>query len=246
MGNILANIFYFPILNLLVWFYNIIPGQNIVFAITALTIVSRLALYPLFKKSVQSQKAMQQLQPKINDLKTKHGDNKETMGKELMDLYKQEKINPMSSCLPLLIQLPFLWAIFSVFRNGLSNKVLTGLYPFITNPGIINPVVFGWFDLSKPNIVLAVLAAGAQFLQTRLMPQPPKSADKKLDAAAMMSKQMMFLMPVMTLFICLSLPSGLTFYWFLSTLLMVGQQWWVYRNDKPSATKVIEAEVVQK
>src|SRR3989338_1875202 len=154
----MSSIFHAPILNLLVFLYNIIPGHDIGLAIIAMTIIIKIILLPLSKQSIKSQKALQGLQPKIDELKKKYSNNKEELGRAMMALYKQEKVNPFSSCLPLVIQLPFLWAVFKVFQDGLSNHALSNIYSFISQPGVINPVSFGLIDLSKPNIALAVLA----------------------------------------------------------------------------------------
>lgn len=235
MGNFFEVIFYQPILNLLVWIYNIIPGHNIGLAIIALTIIIKLILYPLSKKALEGQKALQSLQPKLDELKKKYADDKEAMSKAMMELYKQEKVNPLSSCLPLLIQLPFFWAIFRVFRDELLGKAISPLlYSFISNPGAINHLAFGFLDFSKPNIVLAILAGAAQFWQTKMMPTQaaPVATEgaKDENMMAAMNKQMLYIMPAVTVFICLSLPSGLSFYWFISTILTIAQQWYMFRK----------------
>ena len=131
-------IFYQPVLNLLVFVYNHVPGHDIGIAIIVLTIVIKAVLWPLSSKALKSQKALQSLQPKLEEIKAKHKDNKEEMSRAMMALYKTEKINPFSSCLPLLLQLPFLWAVFRVFANELSNEHLAGIYSFVYNPGVFN------------------------------------------------------------------------------------------------------------
>jgi len=245
IGQIFSAIFYQPMFNLLIFFYNVIPGHDIGVAILLLTIVIKLILYPLSVQSIRSQKAMQTLQPKIDELKKKYKDEKEKMASELMALYKQEKVNPLSSCLPLLIQLPFLIAVYQVFRNGLSSHGLNLLYPFVANPGTINTLSLGFVDLLKPNIILAILAAAAQFFQTKMIQvnRPPKdktgqvpAGAKDEDMMAIMNKQMLYFMPLMTVFIGASLPGGLTFYWFLTTVLTVLQQWWMFRKKKDNDT----------
>ena len=93
VGNIYNTIIYYPLLNLLVFFYNIIPGHDIGVVIILVTLVIRLLLAPSFHKSLKSQKALNDLQPKLNDLRDKHKDNKEAQAKAMMDLYKKEKVN---------------------------------------------------------------------------------------------------------------------------------------------------------
>ena len=101
-------ILYQPLFNLLIFLYNLIPWHDLGIAIIVLTIVIKVVLWPLSGKALKSQKALQSLQPKIEDLKAQYKDDKEGMSRAMMALYKTEKINPFSSCLPLLIQLPFL------------------------------------------------------------------------------------------------------------------------------------------
>src|SRR3989338_8207042 len=120
MSQIFNLIFYQPILNLLVFLYNIVPGHDIGLAIIIMTVIIKLILLPLSKQSIRSQKAMQDLQPKIEEIKKKYANNKEEQGRAMMQLYKQEKVNPFSSCLPLLIQLPFLFAVFFFFLKRLN------------------------------------------------------------------------------------------------------------------------------
>lgn len=234
MSNIFSTFFYQPIFNLLVFLYNIIPGHDLGLAIIALTIIIKLALLPLSKQSIKSQKAMQELQPKIDEIKAKHTDNKEEQAKAMMELYKNEKINPFSSCLPLLIQLPFLWAVFSVFRAGLSNGSLNMVYSFLFRPEALNPISFGFLNLSVPNIYLAVLAGAAQFWQAKMLPikQPEVKGEGSKDESmtAIMNKQMIYFMPLLTFFMCLKFPSGLALYWLVTTILTALQQIYIFKH----------------
>ena len=249
MVNFFKTVVYQRILYLFVFIYNIIPGHYISLVIICLTILVKLVLYPLSKKSLEGQKALQSLQPKLEEIKKKYVNDKEGLSKAMMDLYRQEKVSPLSSCLPLLIQLPFFWAIFKVFRDELSGKATTLLYPFIYHPGIMNPISFGFIDFSKPNIVLAILAGASQFAQAKMMPikQAPVSGEgtKDENMMAAMNRQMLYFMPAFTVFICWSLPSGLAFYWFISTLLTILQQWYMFRGDKKSSKDIIEGEIVK-
>ena len=234
MSAIFNTIFYQPILNLLVYLYNVIPGHDIGAAIIVMTAVIKLILLPLSKLSINSQKAMQELQPKLDELKKKYANNKEELGKAMMQLYKEEKVNPFSSCLPLIIQLPFLWAVFQVFRDGLGGKSLELVYSFVGRPEIINPISLGFIDLSKPNIILAVLAGLAQFWQAKMMvtkrPEVKDPGAKDEDLMAMMNKQMLYFMPILTVFIGLTFPGGLALYWLVTTLLTVAQQLYLFKK----------------
>jgi YidC/Oxa1 family membrane protein insertase len=229
------TIFYQPIFNLLVFLYNSVPGHDLGVAILLLTLLIRLILYPLSKSAIKSQKELQLIQPEIEALKEKYKDNKEKMGPELMSLYKERKINPFASCLPTLIQLPFLFAIYRVFYDGLTKESsLSALYAFVANPGSLNTIAFGFVDLAHKNILLAVLAGLAQFWQSRML--LGGQAANAGGMSAMMNKQMLYFMPVITIFIGSSLPAGLTMYWLFTTLFSVFQQYLILgKNNKKTA-----------
>jgi YidC/Oxa1 family membrane protein insertase len=227
MGAFFTAVLFQPFLNLLVAFYNL-PLHDMGVAIILLTVLVRGALWPLTHKSLHTQRAMMELQPKLNAIKVEFKDDKEKQGKAMMDLYKNEKVSPMASCLPLLLQLPLFIGLYRALASGLASKSLNLLYPFVKNPGTISVMAFGFLDLSKPSIYLAVLAAVAQFFQAKMIqvqrPNPKLDGSKDEDMTAMMNKQMLYMMPAMTLFIGWKLPAGLTFYWLLTTLFMIIQQ----------------------
>lgn len=236
MSETFNAIFYQPILNLLVFLYNIVPGHDIGLAIIIMTAVIKLILLPLSKQSIKSQKALQELQPKIDEIKKKYVNNKEEQGRAMMELYKREKVNPFSSCLPLLIQLPFLWAVFMVFRDGLNGQSLNLVYPFISRPEFINPVSLGFINLAKPNVILAILAGLAQFWQAKMLtvkrPEIKTSGAKDEDMMAIMNKQMLYIMPALTVFIGLSFPGGLALYWLTTTALTALQQLYLFKQKE--------------
>ncbi|MDO9399290.1 MAG: YidC/Oxa1 family membrane protein insertase [bacterium] len=244
MHNFFHVVFYQPILNLLVFLYNIIPGHDIGLAIIVLTILIKLAFLPLSKKAIESQKALQEIQPKIEALKKEYANDKEKMGKEMMNLYKEEKVSPFSSCLPLLIQLPFLWAVFLVFQDGLSGKGLDNVYGFIYRPEAINYISLGIINLAKPNVVLAILAGLAQFWQAKMMittrPAIKGEGSKDEDMMAIMNKQMLYFMPALTVFFCLSFPGGLALYWLITTVLAALQQAYLFKQKTEPKLVVIK------
>ena len=121
-----------PLINILLLIYKF-TAQDFGLAVIVLTILIRLALLPLTKKSIIAQKAMSSLNPKIQVIKEKHKDNKEAQTKALMELYQKEKISPFSGCLPILIQLPILWALYSVLINSLKIVNANDVYPFLSN-----------------------------------------------------------------------------------------------------------------
>lgn len=234
MLHIYHEIIYRPILNLLVWAYNTIPGHDVGLVIIIVTIAIRLVLSPFMHKSLKGQRALSALQPKLNELRETHKDNKEAQAKAMMDLYKEHNVSPFSSCLPLLIQLPLLIALYQVFSKALRGN-LEGLYAFVYNPGVLNPKFLGLFDLSQPNIVFAVLAGLAQFWQSKMIAswQGAQSTD---PTAKIMNMQMTYLLPVVSVFIAWRLPAGLPLYWIVTTLFAIGQQYYIARLHNKTQT----------
>ena len=221
------EVLYRPILNLTVGLYDVL-FHDFGLAILALTILVRGALWPLTHRALANQKAMMDLQPKLKAVQEKHKDNKEEQAKAMMALYAEHKVSPFSSCLPLLIQLPLFIALYRVLSAGLKSENLNELYGFISNPGTISTMSLGFLDLSKPSIVLAILAAAAQFFQAKMMQRKDvkvhAEGSKDEDTMAIMNKQMLYMMPAMTLFIGWKLPAGLTLYWLFTNLAMIAQQ----------------------
>lgn len=218
-------------------------------AIIALTIIVKLVLYPFTAAQIKQQRALQDVQPKVEEVRRRLKDDKEAQAKELMELYKREKVNPASSCLPLLIQLPIFIGLFHALREGLASRSLNLLYPFVANPGTINQMFLGIVDLSKPNIILAVIAGAVQFWQSwQIMRKPSPAAPppsevegtegaKDEGMAAIMNKQMMYIMPAVTILIGISLPGGLALYWIAMGLLTVAQQALFLRRPSPPKTE---------
>ncbi len=235
MSNLFFSVLYQPIFNLLIFFYNLIPDIGI--SIIIITLIIKIITWPLSKKSLRSQRAMQTLQPKLEALKQKYKNDKEKLGIATMELYKAEKINPLSSCLPLLIQLPIIFAMFQVFRTGLVNADFSILYNFVSIPEKINPIMLGFLDLSRPQVILGVLAGGAQFWHTQILRKKngnvPKKENKKEPAMTeVMSKQMMYFMPFLTIIFSTTLPGGVVLYWLINTFLMAFEQKFVNQNLK--------------
>jgi YidC/Oxa1 family membrane protein insertase len=255
MIEIFNIILYKPIFNIFIGLYDLIPDAGI--AILIITALIRLVLYPMTSKSIKAQRSLQELQPKMNEIKEKYKKDKQKQTQALMELYKTNKVNPMGSCLPMLIQLPILIALYMVLRDGLTAvDVSSNLYSFIPSPGKVNSITLGFIELAKPNIVLAIMAGAAQFWQAKTMSrkQAPKAAGKGAkdeNMMAMMNKQMLYFMPALTVIIGMGLPAGLTLYWFFSTVMMALQQMILNKrsDDKDGDDKkkdgVIEGKIVE-
>lgn len=239
MGDIFHTAIYQPVYNILVFFYNTVPGNDFGVAIILTTLFIKTLFIPLSKKQIESQKKMQELQPKIKEVQKKFKENKEEQTKAVMALYKENKANPFSGCLPLIVQLIVLIAIYRVIIN-ISHAGLTinpaDLYSFIANPGSVRHLFLNFIDLTKPNYIFAILSAAAQYYQTKMLfdgqkklPETQEKASDEPDFASIMNKQMLYLGPGITLFIGISFPAALSLYWFFSTLFMIFQQRVIFR-----------------
>ncbi len=238
-------VLYQPLFNLFVFLYNILPAHDVGLVILLVTVIIRLVLYPLTSAGLKAQKTMQELAPKQAEIQKKFANDKQAQAQATMELYKNNKVNPVTSCLPTLLQIPVLYALYRVFSDGLLSKDLNiVLYSFVHNPEKINAISLGFLNLSQPSYVLAVLAGLAQFWQARGMirtPTPKEAGEggKDENTMAIMNKQMLYIMPVMTVVIGIRFPAGLTLYWFLSTLFMALQQWFLNRRSTSSIVPVV-------
>jgi len=246
LSFIYNEIIYRPLFNLLVWFYNVIPGHDIGLAIVLMTLFVRVLLYGMNSRSIKSQRQLQEIQPKIKEIQQQYKNDKEKQAKKLMELYQKNKINPLSGCLPLLIQLPILIALYRVFMNGFKDESLSMLYQnYVYNPGHLNPVSLNFVNLSVPNVYLAFVAGILQYYQTKMLmgTKEDKKEDKDenkdktaedttQDFAKIMNKQMIYLMPVMTFMFALSFPSGLALYWAVTTAFAIIQQYLIMKKQK--------------
>lgn len=238
MISFLKTIIYYPLYNLLIFLAWLVPGHSLGWAIIFLTILIRLALLSPSIKASKAQIRMQMLQPQMARIKKEIKDQKE-QGKALMELYKKEGVSPFASCLPLLIQLPIIFILYRVFLNinhyGLNPE---NLYSFTPHMDTVNQYFYG-LDLAKPELwFLPLLAGASQFVLSKLMlPMMPKAKNRDknsppdmADTMAMANKQMIYIFPLITIFIARSLPAGIGLYWVVTTLFGIAQQ--LYVNKK--------------
>lgn len=218
------ELLYRPLFNGLVFLYNTLPWQDLGLAIIVLTLVIRIILAPILWKAQKAQKDLARIQPEIKKIQEDHKNNREAQGRAMMELYAKHKVNPFSGCLMLLVQLPILIALFGVFQGGFNPDELANLYEFIKNPGILNPISFGFLDLSRGNIILGIFSAVTQFLQTKLtLPPTPKTPGKQ-DFASIMQAQSLYIFPVMILFWSYTFPAALTLYWTALNIFAILQE----------------------
>ncbi len=226
MGNIFFTLLYQPLYNLLVLFYDLLPWGGLGLSIILVTILVKCAVFPLTFKSMKAQKELQEIQPKIAEIRTKYKDNQELMAKELMAVYREHKVNPFASCLPLILQLVIFITLYQVLLAGIETVNGDTLYAFVQNPGVMDHIFLG-MNLAQISIPLAILSGVMQYFQARQMitRRPPAMARQGTgsldeDMTASMNKMMLYVLPVMMLVLGVTtLPGGTTLYIFVSTLL---------------------------
>ena len=176
-------------------------------SIIIVTILIKIMLLPLTLKQDKSMKEMKKLQPELEKIKEKYANDKQMLNIKTMELYKEHKVNPLGGCLPLLLQLPILFALFGVLRNGIIPKDSS----------------FLWLKLSVPDpfYVLPILNGAVSFFQQKLM----GSADSNPQM-----KNMMYIFPIMMIMFSLKMPSGLQLYWLTSSILAVVQQYFIMKK----------------
>lgn len=221
MLDFFKTIIYYPLLNLLVWLYNFTGSFG--FSVIILTVLVRLLLFYFSKNAIVAQKKMSEIQPKLKELQEKYKNDKEKQAKALMEFYKTNKVNPFSGCLPMLVQLPVLIALYYVFFKGVHSIGQADLYSFILAPQQIDFIFLGFFDLAIPGKILAVIAGVSQFFQSKYTINLQKNAVQNEFATAM-NKQMLYFFPVMTFMIGLTFPSGLALYWIIGAIFTIIQQ----------------------
>lgn len=195
IGALFRHLILLPLFNLLILIYALLPGHDLGVAIIGFTLLVRLALWPLLKKQIHQQKALKELQPEIAKIKKKAKGDKQKEARLLMELYKEREINPLSSLLPLFIQLPILITLFVLLRNlltapdaaALGQQIINNTYGWvqslgavaevIASPEIFNTTFLNLVNLREPHIVLAAVAAAGQFMQSRGL--QPNSKDSK-------------------------------------------------------------------
>ena len=224
-------IFYRPLFNLLILFYFLVGDFGI--AIILLTVLIRILFYPLTTKSIKSQKVLEGFQEKVKEIQEKYRGDKEKQAKEMMELYRKEKINPFSGFLPLLIQFPILIALYQVFRKGLVSEEMANLYSIIPKPGQINPFFLKFLNLTKPSLTFAVLAGIFQFLQTKMLTPKVKKTKTQLEQfSGLIQKQTLYFIPIFTVLLLWKLPAAISLYWLTTTIFSIIQQYLIFKKLK--------------
>lgn len=195
-----------PLLHVLNFFYSYVGNYGV--AIILLTIIIKIIFWPLTQKSYTSMKAMQVLQPQMAKIREKHKNDKERMNREIMELYKKHRVNPLGGCLPMVIQIPVFFALYRVLLGNIALRHA--------------PFAFWLTDLSvkDPYYITPLIMGVTMFVQQKMT---PTSMDPK-------QAKMMMAMPVVFTFLFLNFPSGLVIYWLVNNLLTILQQYFINRK----------------
>lgn len=228
-----------PFLNFLIFTASFLPDRNLGIAIIVLTLLVKLLLFFPTQHAMEGQRKMQLLQPQLAVLQKQYATDKKRLQEETMKLWKEHKVNPLQSCLPMLIQFPILIGLFYAIQDGahlaLSRHLL---YPIYQDLPWTFGVRFLWFDLTRPDwYVFPVLLVLLQYLQMRLSFEHARKKSEKEGKAqtmskdqAMQQKMMLYALPIMVGVFAFQFPAAVSLYWGISTLCAIGQQMIVNRE----------------
>ncbi len=254
--DLFNNLLFAPIVNVIVFVIRVLEASNIPgalgFAIILLTVAIRILIWPLMASSMKAAKQMADLRPHLEDLKKKHGSDKQALAASQMALYKEHGVNPAGSCLPILIQIPPMIAIYQVIHSFFEGDTgLSKINSFLYNPdwkltSIPDLNFFGTNLAFKPSdfstvglwvILIPVLTGLIQFVQSKMMapkvvkeypsdsPKEKKEKESAEDTMMAVQGQMTYFMPIMIGYIAFTFPIGLALYWNTLTLIGIWQQY---------------------
>jgi YidC/Oxa1 family membrane protein insertase len=240
-----------PLEKLLKWmlliFYKLIPNYGI--AIILLTLTVKIIFFPLTKKSFAATLRMQALAPKIKELQTKYKDNPQKMNAEMAEFYKKEGYNPLSGCLPMLLQIPIFFAMYNLFNSHFDLRGALFIPHWIPDlsvpesiwdfPSGVRLPLLGWTALR----LFSFFYVGSQLLYGKVTQTPDQQNNTQM-------KMMLYVMPIVFFFILYDVPSGLLIYWIFSNLLTLVQQLVINKyfipNQKMAAQKEEPPPAIQK
>ena len=226
------TVLYQPLLNILILLYIYLPFHDFGIAIILLTLIIKIMLFPISLSAARSQKIMNELQLKKKEIQNKYKDDKQKQTQALFEFYKKEKINPFSSLLPLLLQLPIFIALYQIFLKGVGEDILkSNLYAFVPHVIAIDLVFLGVVNLSQPNFLLAVLAGVVQFFQSKISFSMTKKTAGKKDFAQIMQAQIIYILPFITIFLLWHLGAMITLYWVVSSLFSCVEQYIINKKQ---------------
>jgi len=195
------------------------------------SIIVKIALYPLTKTSMDSMRKMQALQPMMAEIREKYKDDPQKMNQQIMRLYKEYGVNPAGGCLPMILQLPILYALWAVFSATieLRQASFVGWIQDLSSPDVVTTLPFRipFFNINEVS-GLALLMGITMFVQQKMSVKDPRQ------------KMMVYLMPVMLTLMFNSFPAGLNLYYFMFNLLSIAQQVWVNKQHKDEPLRKVD------
>jgi YidC/Oxa1 family membrane protein insertase len=238
------TLIYEPLYNALIFITAHTPGINLGIAIVIFTILVRVVLFPISKSATETQMKMKLIAPQLEEINKQHKDNAAMRGAATMQLYRDNKIKLFSPFFFMLIQIPILWALISIFNNGhlpgINSEVLYGAVNKVSS--VIIDTNFLGIDLVKKSVLLGIIAGLLQFLQIQLTmpsfkkPDAPKKAGEmpsfKDDLAKSMHFNMKFTLPVIVFVAALQFTGAVSLYWIVSTIFTIGQELYFRRTIK--------------
>lgn len=231
------TIFVEPLHNALVFLVNSVPGANVGLAIIILTVLVKFLLAPLHQKAIKGQIKLKELDPKIQEIK-KNFPDKQQQAQKTFELYKENKINPLSGCLPVLIQLPIILALYRLFVEGFTPQAHK-IYNFISSPESFS-TMFMSIDLAEKSLILAIFAGITQYLQARFsasyvgVKNNPNDDSMQANISRMMSKQMVYFLPIFVVFVSYQISAAVALYWSVNNIFTTVQEILIYRKYKKS------------
>ncbi len=227
-----------PLYNGLMFLFDTLPWIDAGVAVILFTCIVKLALFPLSKKAIITQARMKEIQPEMEAIQKKYKDDKQALSLATFDLYKKKQVNPFSSIVLIFIQLPILWALYSIFvRSGLPTVNTELLYSFVQVP-VINMNFLSLLDITGKSLILSVIAAVAQYYQIKYafgkVPEKKENPSFQDDFARTMSLQMKYIFPIMVLVISYTTSGVIAIYWTISSLFTLAQEIYVKKHLIPS------------
>ncbi len=228
--------FYNPLYNGLVLLLSYLPSPDIGWAVIIFTAFIKLLLFPLSRQAVRTQMKLKEVAPELERIKEQYKDEKEKQAKEMMLVYQKNDINPFSGFLLALIQIPIILALYFIFLKGglpvINAKIL---YSFVKIPANINTHFLNLIDVSKPQIVLGILAGISQYVQVQFSVPPIKKVDNpgfKDDLARSMNMQMRYILPFFVFLISFKVSGAVALYWITGNLFTIGQELYMRKHLK--------------
>ena len=235
--------FYEPVYNLIVIVLNFMPLHDIGATIIVVTLIVKGLLLPFNLSALRTQYTMKRIEPEMNRIKELQKKDPTAASKQMIDMYRREKINPFSSLFAMILQIPIFFALYFVFSKELFNDV-NSIYSFVTFPTVLHTHAFGLFDVTKTNIVIPVLACISCHFLARRQSSSMVSTKKKHEEESFqdqfmksMKIQMIYVLPAIIIFSGLVLPAALSLYWTVSNIASIGLD--IYTKNKLAHLKPV-------